>query len=544
MGRRQTREDLEQKIRDLEKEVVDRDKELETTSLELALGISEVLDGLREIAAGNPDVRISETSQLDLMSKLKFMVNVTAENLAEIINLSHEFAMGLAEHFDVLNRVSKGDLGARVEGMSDVELLESLKNVTNQMIESVACEIAERKQAQQSLQEAQQDLEKRVRERTRELASTNEQLRREISERQRTEEELRQSETKYSTVVENSQTGIYIDQAERIVFANKTFADMFKYSREELIGMESWRLTHPEDREFTDEMRARRLDGKPVPSDYEAKGLTKDGDTIWIRRRNTRIEYDGNPAILGNIMDISAQIRVEAELRKRNEELNNFVHVVSHDLKTPIIAIQGFSSRLSQLCRGQLGGKPAGYLAQIEISAKRMERLVSDLLVLSRLGQVACIFAHVSSLEIINNVISSLRPRLHEKGIRLVVGTGLPVIYCDAERIYQVFENLIVNAIKYMGNPAEPTIEIGYEDKGGTHCFYVRDTGVGIAPEFHRKIFKMFERVPRKDHEEGTGLGLSIVQKIVERHGGRVWVDSRKGAGATFYFTLPKRSSR
>ena len=133
-------------------------------------------------------------------------------------------------------------------------------------------------------------------------------------------------------------------------------------------------------------------------------------------------------------------------------------------------------------------------------------------------------------------------PRLKEKAIRLSLGDNFPMIYCDAERMHQVFENLVVNAMKYMGETADPVIEVGYEDKGAIHQFYVRDTGVGIDPEFYRKIFEMFERLPETDHTEGTGLGLAIVEKIVERHGGRVWVNSRKGAGATFYFTLPKRS--
>ena len=542
MARHETKEDLQRKIKELEKAVAERDEELEATSLELALGISEVLEGLKEIASGNPEVRITETAGLELMSKLKSMVNVAGRNLAEIVNLSHEFAMGLAEHFDVLNRVSKGDLAARVAGLSDVELLESLKKVTNHMIESVSAEITERKQAQQALQEAHQELEKRVEERTKELAETNKRLRREIEERERTEAELRESETKYSSLVENSQTGIYIDQDEKIVFANETFAQMYKYSKEELKGMESWKLAHPDDREFTNEMRARRLSGEPVPVDYEAKGLTKDGETIWIRRKNTRIEFQGKPAILGNVVDISAQMRVEKELRKRNEELNNFVHVVSHDLKTPIIAIQGFSSRLSQHLKGRLGQKGTVYLAQIETSARRMERLVTDLLALSRLGQVACNFQHVASSEIIRNVISALKPRLKEKGIKLLVGDNFPMIYCDAERMYQVFENLAVNAIKYLGETADPKIEIGFEDTGKTQRFHIRDNGVGIDPAFHRKIFEMFERLKETEGAEGTGLGLAIVEKIVENHGGKVWVKSQQGAGATFYFTLPKRS--
>ena len=543
MSSQQTREDLKNKIKDLEKEIAEHEKELEATSLELALGISEVLEGLKEIASGNPDVRVSEKSELELMSKLKSMVNVAGQNLAEIVNLSHEFAMGLAEHFDVLNRVSKGDLAARVAGLSDIELLESLKRVTNHMIESVSAEITERMQAQKALQEAHQELEKRVEERTKELAQTNKQLRREIDERERTEAELRESEEKYSTLVEDSQTGIYIDQDGKIVFANETFAKMYKYSKEELLGLETWRLAHPDDREFTNEMRERRLRGEPVPVDYEAKGLTKDGETIWIRRKNARIEFHGKPAILGNIVDISAQMRVEKQLRKRNEEMKNFVHVVSHDLKTPIIGIQGFTARLSQHLKDKLGQKGTTYLAQIEASACRMERLVADLLALSKLGQVACDFHHVSSSEIVRNVTSALKPRLKEKGIRLHVGDGLPMIYCDPERVHQVFENLVVNAIKYLGAITEPTIEIGFVDTGPAYQFHVKDNGVGIDPANHRKIFEMFERLKDAEDAEGTGLGLAIVEKIVEDHGGKVWLESSQGEGATFYFTIPKKSS-
>jgi signal transduction histidine kinase len=133
--------------------VDERDRELEGTSMELALGLSEVFEGLREISQGNPEVAIPETSQLELITKLKHMVNITAENLGEIVNLSHEFAIGLAQHFDTLDRVSKGDLAARISGVSEVELLESLKNVTNHMIDSVSREITERQRAEKELKE-------------------------------------------------------------------------------------------------------------------------------------------------------------------------------------------------------------------------------------------------------------------------------------------------------------------------------------------------------------------------------------------------------
>ncbi|MDY6837062.1 MAG: sigma 54-interacting transcriptional regulator [Thermodesulfobacteriota bacterium] len=263
------------------------DREAQGVSMELALGLSEAFEALKRISSGDPLVRIAETSGLELISKLKHIVNLTAENLGEMVDLSHEFAMGLAEHFNVLHRVSKGDLTAQVLGSSQLELLECLKQVTNQMIESVAREIRERKNA---------------------------------------EEALRESEAKYSGLLENSLTGIYIDQDGRIVFANRRFAEIYGYWRRTLIGMESWRLVHPDDRALTNEMRAKRLKGQPVPSEYEAKGLTKDGRTIWIIRRNKRIEYEGRPAVLGNIVDITQRKRAEQALREREEELRKRHH--------------------------------------------------------------------------------------------------------------------------------------------------------------------------------------------------------------------------
>ncbi len=363
---------------------------------------------------------------------------------------------------------------------------------------------------------------------------------RDITDRRRAEEELRESEEKYSTLVENSLTGIYIDQDERIVFANNRFAEIYRYPKEELIGIHAHRLVHPEDRDLTNEIRARRLKGEDAPSEYEARGLTRTGETIWIRRSNTSIEYMGRPAVLGNIVDITEQKRAEEELQKVNEELKNFVHVVSHDLKTPIISLQGFSSRLLNKYQEKLGEKGRRYLEQIRASASRIEVLVSDLVALSTIGRVVSNFEDVSSLQIVRNVTSGLQDRLKESRIKLVVADNLPTIYCDGDRIYQVFENLVVNAIKFMGNTKNPKIEVGYEDKGDFHQFYVRDNGIGIDPKYHQKIFEKFHRLKEIENEEGTGLGLAIVDRIVNNHGGRAWVESEPGKGATFYFTLPK----
>jgi signal transduction histidine kinase len=396
--------------------VNERDRELESTSMELALGLSEVFEALKEVSSGDPSVRIPETSELDLIAKLKHIVNMTAENQAEIVNLSHEFAIGLAEHFDVLHKVSEGNLTARVSGTSEVELLESLKKVTNQMIESVSREITERKRAEEALQSARDDMEILVEQRTAELSKSNALLKQEIAERK----------------------------------------------------------------------------------------------------------------------------QAEKECRNINVELNNFVRVVSHDLKTPIIAIQGFSSRLLKHYEEKLGKRGGRYVEQIKASARRMEVLVFDLLELSKIGRVVSAFKDVSSLEIVRNVTSALGDRLKENEIELVVTDNLPTICCDGERMYQVFENLLVNAIKFTRVTKAPKIEIGYEDRGNFHQFYVRDNGVGIDPKYHRKVFEMFRRLKQIEDQEGTGLGLAIVDRIVKNHNGKVWVESEKGKGATFHLTLQK----
>jgi PAS domain S-box-containing protein len=349
-------------------------------------------------------------------------------------------------------------------------------------------------------------------------------------------------EIDHGSLIENSLTGIYIDQDEKIAFANKRFAQIYGYLKDELVGTESRRLVHPEDRALTDEMRKKRMRGQDAPSEYEARGLTKDQRTIWIYRRNTVIEFGGRPAILGNIVDITKQKETEEELRKTNEDLQSFLHAVSHDLKTPIISIQGFSSRLLKKFKGVLGEKGQEYVQRIMDSADRMEAIVSDLLALSMIGRVVSKFEHHDSLEMVTKVTSALQDRLKSKEVELSVAQNLPNIYCDGERVYQVFENLIVNAIKYSDGSTKPRIEIGYEDQGSFHQFHVKDNGIGIAPQFHRKIFEMFLRLNQIESEDGTGLGLPIVERIVAHHGGRVWVESEQGEGATFLFTLPKEA--
>jgi signal transduction histidine kinase len=218
------------------------------------------------------------------------------------------------------------------------------------------------------------------------------------------------------------------------------------------------------------------------------------------------------PEVVRKHDDRLARKQAEEELRKTNEELKHFAHVVSHDLKAPITHIQGFSSFLLEEYQEKLGERGRMCLERIEANVRRMEVLISDLLTLSSIGRVVSTFKDIPSLEIVRNVTSDLEDRVNQKGIELVVADNLPTIYCDGNRIYQVFENLLVNAIKFMRETQNPRIEIGCEDKKGFHQFYVRDNGIGIDPKHHR---------------------------IVNNHGGRVWVESEPAKGSTFYFSIP-----
>jgi PAS domain S-box-containing protein len=392
-------------------------------------------------------------------------------------------------------------------------------------------------------------------------------IHREALERgQRIEKILEQSEQRLGSIVESVPDIIYeLDSNRKITFINKAVERLLGYSQKALVGKDILELVHPDDREKVRyRMAERRKTGVLArPEDGEksrcraVERRTKMGtDSLEVRliRRDkvpvhvliTSAEgvykegrFLGTLGVVDIGKDITDRKQAEEELRKINQELKHFAHVVSHDLKAPITHIQGFSSVLLENYQEKLGDRGRRCVERIEANIRRMEVLVSDLLALSSIGRVVSTFKDVPSLEIVRNVTSDLEDRVNQKGIELVLPDNLPIICCDGNRIYQVFENLLVNAIKFMRETQNPRIEIGCEDKEGFHQFYVRDNGIGIDPKYQRKIFERFQRLKETEDEEGTGLGLAIVDRIVSHHGGRVWVESEPGKGSTFYFTIP-----
>ncbi len=235
-------------------------------------------------------------------------------------------------------------------------------------------------------------------------------------------------------------------------------------------------------------------------------------------------------------------LRANLELESKQSELEEFIYTVSHDLKAPIVSISGFAGLIKEKLTGMVDDGTAKYLERIHVNSAIMDGLITDLLELSRIGRVEESKTSVDFDIIADEVLDSFSVAAREKNIRLIKIGKLPKISGWRKRIRQMLSNLIDNAIKYMPHKKGAVIEIGYEpsDDDSMGVFYVRDNGQGIAPEFHERIFGMFQRAPLPGTQiEGNGIGLTIVKRIVEKHGGKIWVESVPGQGATFYFTLP-----
>jgi signal transduction histidine kinase len=375
---------VNKQFKDFRRIVEERDREIEGISMELAIGLSEVFEALKEISSGNPNVKIPEDSQLDLIRKLKHMVNVTASDLGQMVDLSHEFAIGLAEHFDVLHRVSEGDLHARVAGTSEVELLDALKTLTNKMIDSTSDEITQRKEAQEKLKE-----------------------------------------------------------------------------------------------------------------------------TL-------------------------------AELGRSNTDLEQFAYVASHDLQEPLRMISSYVQLLARRYSGKLDADADEFIGFAVDGAARMQRLINDLLTYSRMGRRKKPFEPTDVNHVLSQTVVNLKNAIEESHA-VITNDALPTVMADEAQVSQLLQNLVSNAIKFRSN-GPPHIHISSQQENGQWIFSVSDDGIGIDPQYHERIFAIFQRLHGRTEYDGTGIGLSVCKSIVERHGGKIWLESEFGKGSTFYFSIPNRT--
>ena len=236
--------------------------------------------------------------------------------------------------------------------------------------------------------------------------------------------------------------------------------------------------------------------------------------------------------------------RLNGELAQSNVELDQFAHVASHDLSEPLRAISGFVQLLARRYDGQLDAEADRFIRRTVEGTERMQTLISDILTYSAVGRASDGFSAVPCEPLVAAAVEALGVVLRERRAEVVVGV-LPTVWGDGAQLTQVFQNLVANAVKFTPAGTEPCVEIGAEREGGFYQFSIRDNGIGIEPQYRDRIFRMFQRLNRREEYAGTGIGLAVCKKIVERHEGRIWVQGSPSGGADFRFTLPmgKRSS-
>ena len=286
--------------------------------------------------------------------------------------------------------------------------------------------------------------------------------------------------------------------------------------------------------------------------DYSVVIKTEPGDPIWgnlAMHINVAINAARNAIARAEKSEALAAMRLSLEqknveleaaveqLRRRNAELDAFVHTCSHDLRTPLVSMQGMIGLIIEEFAGKLEGRGSHYLGRLQANVVHLEQLIADLQEVALAGREGFKAELADVDQIVGYVLGELKETLESRAIAVDVGKLEPVLAVGAH-VEQVMRNLIGNAVKYLGDVPEPRIEIGSVRRDDMIECWVRDNGIGIDPAYHEKIFEMFQRLNDVD-VDGTGIGLAIVKKVVESGGGRVWVESVRGEGATFRVTWP-----
>jgi len=346
-----------------------------------------------------------------------------------------------------------------------------------------------------------------------------------------------------------------------IVLANAQAEAMFGYRREELMGRDVEILVPAKDREryhrhrsaFMHEPKARPMEGR------ELHGLRKDGTMFPAEIGLTPIHTAQGTWVLSAIMDISERKRTDEEIKSLNQDLERrvaertselgiaisemeaFSYSVSHDLRAPLRQIAGFSKILSEECGPELSADSLRYLARVHEGAQQMGRMIDDLLNLAKIGRQPLARRLTSLGALIDQAREVLKPACAGREIEWQIDS-LWSVECDPGLLRQVFINLLDNAVKYTGGRVSAVIQVGQTALDHEQVIYVRDNGAGFDMRYADKLFGVFQRLHKAQEFEGTGVGLAIAQRIVQKHGGRIWAEAQVQKGATFFFTIPNGS--
>lgn len=404
--------------------------------------------------------------------------------------------------------------------------------------------LAELREQRDERQQRMQDMAKVMEDLREERAA----LEREIMARENVQQALQRSEEVFHAIVESAPTAVVmIDPNGDIELVNAETERLFGYTRKELIGKPVEILVPPRFKFDHPEFRKRYLENpatRRMGAGRDLYGRRKDGTEVAVEIGLNPIEAEEGIFVLSAIVDITERQRTEREIRRinaelmnKNEEIQQFVYTVSHDLKSPLVTCKGFVGVAREDLKEGLLEDVESSLARIEHATDRMSQLIQDLLQLSRIGTIRNEPEEIDVVELVQSAISDLSSRL--EGVRAVVSVqrDLPRVVADRVRLAQVFENLLTNAVKYGCGHDQPAVVIEGCIDAGEVRYCVRDNGSGIAPQFHERIFGLFERL--ESNTDGTGVGLAAVSRIMEAHGGRAWVESEVGQGAAFWLAFP-----
>jgi len=377
---------------------------------------------------------------------------------------------------------------------------------------------------------------------------------RDISVRRAAEKHLAQMEGRYRGLLEAAPDAmVVVNPSGEIVLLNVQAEKQFGYSRDELVGQKIKRII-PEgfaERLIADALRsAEDALAQQIGTGVEINARRKDGSEFPIEIMLSPLENAEGILVTAAIRDITTRKKAEAqlvqkieELNRSNEELEQFASLASHDLQEPLRMVASYTQLLSRRYKGKLDSDADEFIGFAVDGANRMQRLIQDLLIYSRVGTKGRELLDVSSDAALEQALKNLRHAIEESGA-IVTHDPLPMVLADEMQLTQLFQNLIANAIKYQ-SPGAPKIHISAVlNSWKKWVFSVQDNGLGIEPQYFERIFGMFQRLHKREEFVGTGIGLAICKKIVERHGGKISVESQFGEGSTFYFTLAGRERK
>jgi two-component system sensor kinase FixL len=371
--------------------------------------------------------------------------------------------------------------------------------------------------------------------------------------RESVEKRLRESEELFQGLFDEAPVACHeLNHEGRILRVNQAECKLMGFKAEEMIGRQVWEFIPEGERRISEESVKRRMAGQLSLAPFE-RGYTRGDGAQLILEIHTKLVHDAVGTVIGLrsfMFDITARKRAEqalqnhaAELGRSNAELEQFAYVASHDLQEPLRKIQAFGERLNRKYSTVLGPEGCDYLTRMESAAARMQVLINDLLMLSRVVSQARPFADVDLTSIVRQVAGDLESRLDGGAIEI---DTLPPLMADKVQMGQLFQNLIGNGLKFRKPDVPPVVRITGRDLPSTPGelafveITVEDNGIGFDEKYAERIFQIFQRLHGKNEYQGTGIGLAVVRKIVDRHGGRVAAYSAPGQGAKFVVILPK----